>query len=185
MMKITVGIYWKSCLCKSPRLTIPGEYQPVYDEFGACFLFVHACVERFGLKSQDIASLSNNSFVAEMMISSTEALRHEELSQAQQGYLTDWARALFETEGISDELMAGCPPQEFYRIVGSLFRAIVTASRRGALSGDKLRNGLECTLFVFVSETLLKDGSASRTFPASCDSLRNSLAREGYLGACR
>lgn len=168
---------------KSSRLTTTGEYQPVYDEFGACFLFVYACIERFGLKSQDLATLSSNSFVAEMMSSSTIARRHEELTQAQQIYLNDWARALFETEGISDELMAGCPPQEFYRISGSLFRAIVTASRRGALSSDKLRNGLERMSAVSSMRTMLTQDSTSRAFPPSRGSLHNPVAGQACLGA--
>jgi len=102
-----------------------------------------ACVARFGLTSQDIAAFSANSFVAEIMSNSAQAPRHEELTETQQGHLSEWIKALFETEGISDELMSSCPPQDFYRILGTLFRVSLHACRVGAISQDKLHGALE------------------------------------------
>jgi len=120
-----------------------GEFQLSYDEFGACFLLVMACAARFDLSLQDIAAFSTKSFVAKIMSNSAQAARHEELTETQQGFLSDWIKALFETEGISDELMSTCPPQEFYRIVGTLFRVSLHACRVGAVSQEKLHSALE------------------------------------------
>lgn len=77
------------------------------------------------------------------MSNSVQAPRQEELTESQQGHLRDWIKALFEMEGISDELMSSCPPHEFYRIVGTLFRVSLHACRVGAISHEKLHSALE------------------------------------------
>lgn len=102
-----------------------------------------ACASRFDLTPQNIAALTTKSFVAEVMSNSARAPRHEELTETQQGHLSEWIKALYETEGISDELMSSCPPQDFYRIVATLFRASLYACRVGAVSQEKLHSALE------------------------------------------
>ena len=121
-----------------------GEYQPVYDEFGACYLLIGACVARFGLKRSDLGPLAAHSFIAHTLdssVSMTTSLKV--LTEDETRHLTGWIRALFETEGISDELMSACPPQSFYRLVPTIFNQIVIARRVGALQLEKLNNGLE------------------------------------------
>jgi len=102
-----------------------------------------ACASRFDLTPQDIAAFTTKSFVAEIISNSAQAPRHEDLTEPQQGHLNEWIKALFETEGISDELMSSCPPQDFYRIVATLFRTSLRACRFGAASQEKLHSALE------------------------------------------
>jgi mediator of RNA polymerase II transcription subunit 5 len=111
----------------------------VYDEFGSCFLLAMACVRRFGLELDTDATR----FIAEIMSINDRPRRHGDLDEAQSAHLNEWIKALYEDEGISDELMSTCPPQEFYKIVGTLFRVSLNAYKNGALSKDKLHSGLE------------------------------------------
>jgi len=54
-----------------------------------------------------------------------------------------WIHGLFDTEGISDDLMSTCPPQDFYTLVPALFEQSITACRSKHMSVDSLRNSLE------------------------------------------
>lgn len=69
------------------------------------------------------------------------------LSATQNDLLGDWVRALFETEGIKDELLARCSPQDFYKIVPALVGQILTIHHQGLLPKDKLRNGYDCETY--------------------------------------
>ena len=119
----------------------------MYDEFGACFLLVMACVHRFGLKSADLGALGSIGLVPHMLdIDGWTASSIKNLSQDQQKRLSGWVRALFETEGISDELMSACPPQEFYKIVPTIFSQSIIACRTDVLDMEKIKDGLECKM---------------------------------------
>jgi len=54
-----------------------------------------------------------------------------------------WIHGLFDTEGISDDLMSTCPPQDFYTLVPALFEQSITACRLKHMSIDSLRSSLE------------------------------------------
>lgn len=68
----------------------------------------------------------------------------DNLSPELDKHLNGWVRGLFEVEGITDDLISECPPQDFYRIAATLFDQMVIACREAALPFDKIRNGLEC-----------------------------------------
>jgi len=135
-----------------------------------------ACVRRFGLELDTDATR----FIAEIMAINDRPRRHGDLSEAQRSYLNEWIKALYEDEGISDELMSTCPPQEFYKIVGTLFRVSLNAYKNGALSKDKLHSGLErkcCIINRHEAETNIVFDSPARAVPPSLDPLRVPLAR--------
>jgi hypothetical protein len=102
-----------------------------------------ACVKRFDLSKQDLASLSANSLMTEIVTTCATPLRSGDMTAAQQEYLTNWIKALFVDEEIRDELMLECQPQDFYRLVPNLFKAAIIAYRAGHLSKAKLDGGLE------------------------------------------
>lgn len=110
-----------------------------------------ACTARFDLSPDAVAAFSIKGFVAEIMRNSAQALRHEDLDKTQQSHLSEWLKALYETEGISDELMSSCSPQDFYRIVGTLYRVSLHACRVGAITQEKLHSALERKFSLFVS----------------------------------
>jgi len=143
-----------------------------------------ACVRRFGLELDTNAT----SFIAEIMSINDRPRRHGDLNESQKTYLNEWIKALYEDEGISDELMSTCPPQEFYRIVGTLFRVSLNAFKAGALSRDKFHSGLEreyCMIQQTSTKANPQSGSPPGAISPALDSLCESLACESRLGDIR
>ena len=89
-----------------------GEYQPIYDEFSSCLLFLLALVHRYNLQSDNLGLDPGPSFLRQLLKAGgiNESIPVSELTKDQDHQLGDWLRNLFETEGISDELMSSCSP---------------------------------------------------------------------------
>lgn len=123
-----------------------GEYQPVYEEFGSILLLLLAFVYRYNLTRSDLGIRLPSSFVGRLLNGGTLWRPVEELSEQEKSHLDGWIHGLFDTEagGLGDELMASCPPQDFYLLVPSLFHQIVLALSMGRLTHDMLSSGLEC-----------------------------------------
>lgn len=68
----------------------------------------------------------------------------EDLTQHENKLLGGWVRGLFETEGISDELMLMCSPREFHLLVATLFDQSLKACQFQFLALETLRGGFEC-----------------------------------------
>lgn len=71
-------------------------------------------------------------------------MKLEDLSEKQHKNLGQWISALFIAEGISEETMSSCSPQEYYLLVPTLFSQTVGACEMGKLEFDTLKGGLEC-----------------------------------------
>lgn len=123
-----------------------GEYQPVYEEFGAILLLVLAITHRYNLSPLEIGCTSSESFVARLLQKGAVSRPLDQLSEVELGHLDGWTRGLFAADGsgLGDELMSSCPPQEFYMLVPTLFQQIVLAGHTHNLSDDLLKGGLEC-----------------------------------------
>ena len=102
-------------------------------------------VDRYQLSVADIHLSARDSFVGQLLTAGSQARAAPSLSE-QGRHLNGWVRALFETEGISDDLMSSCTPQDFYLIAPTLIRQSIAACRTGLLNLDTLMNGLECEL---------------------------------------
>ncbi|KAB8698127.1 hypothetical protein FH972_026377 [Carpinus fangiana] len=120
------------------------EYQPVYDEFSSCLLLVLACVHHFNLSFEDLGlGGSNDSFLRKLLRSGNASIDPSSMTADQNRQLSGWVRALYETEGIGDELMSQCSPQDFYALVPTLISQSIQASMRNKLTSEALINGLE------------------------------------------
>ncbi|KAF2178098.1 Med5-domain-containing protein [Zopfia rhizophila CBS 207.26] len=128
-----------------------GEYQPVYDEFGAILVLVLAFVHRYDLTYNDLG-ISHDSFVAQLLERGLLSLTPDELTDEQGRHLGSWLRGLYDAdkEGLSNEVFASCRPQEFYLIVPTLFIQTVMACSAEVLSLDSVKGGLE-----YLHETFL------------------------------
>ncbi|CAO2658456.1 Nn.00g061790.m01.CDS01 [Neocucurbitaria sp. VM-36] len=128
-----------------------GEYQPVYDEFGAVLVLVMAFVNRYELTYHDIG-IGHNSFVARLAGRGSRSLLPDEMTEEQDKHLGSWLKGLFDAdkEGLSNDVFASCRPQDFYLIVPTLFRQIVLACSTGVLSFETVKSGLE-----YLGETFL------------------------------
>lgn len=123
-----------------------GEYQPIYEEFGAILLLVLAFVHRYNLSAVDLGIRSLDSFVAKLLNHGQLSRPLDELTDAEKVHLDGWIQGLFDTEarGLGDELMSSCPPQDFYLLVPTLFQNIMLALDTKYLADEGLKTGVEC-----------------------------------------
>ncbi|KAH9828365.1 mediator of RNA polymerase II transcription subunit 5-like [Teratosphaeria destructans] len=134
------------------------EFTPSYEEFASILLFTLAFIHRYSITKSDVPALSADNFVFALIQNITSA---GGLSDEQNGQLSKWIDGLFatdehdETSGISDEVMRQCPPQDFYRLVPSLFEHSVLACRSGLLSIRVFKGGLELLLEPFLLPSLI------------------------------
>ena len=132
-----------------------GEYQPVYDEFGSILLFVVAVRSRFNLRLDEIGLGNGDSFVARYLKSSSTSRSIEDLSEHEKGLLGSWIKGLYETEGISDELMSACKPSEFHLLIATLFDQSLKACQARILAMETLKGGFEYLLEPFLLPSLI------------------------------
>lgn len=126
-------------------LTAVGEYQPVYDEFGAILVLIMAFVHRFDLTYFDMG-IGHESFVAQLLERGHRSIPLDELTDEQGRQLGSWLRGLYDSdkEGLSNEVFASCRPQDFYLLAPTFFSQTVMACSAEVLSLDSVKGGLEC-----------------------------------------
>ncbi|KAL4951104.1 mediator complex, subunit Med5 [Aspergillus filifer] len=132
-----------------------GESQPVYDEFGSILLLILAFKYRYDLRPFDLGVTSGNSFLVKLLERGSSSQKLDELSEKQNKNLEDWIAALFIAEGIFEETMSSCSPQEFYMLVSTLFAQSLGACEAGKLEFDTLKGGFEYLLEPFLLPSLI------------------------------
>ncbi|KAI1953073.1 mediator complex subunit [Ophidiomyces ophidiicola] len=120
-----------------------GECQPVYDEFGSILLLVLAFKYKYNLTPLELGISSSNSFTLRLLEGGASSQRLEDLTDSQKQNLGAWITALYVAEGISDESMSSCSPQEFYLLVATLFSQSLAACQVGKLEFETLKGGFE------------------------------------------
>ncbi|EME44832.1 hypothetical protein DOTSEDRAFT_24495 [Dothistroma septosporum NZE10] len=137
------------------------EFTPQYEEFASILLLTLAVIQRYELHWSDIGPIEET-FVSRLLDNMSTSLPESELTEQQKAQLSKWImEGLFavdehgETSGIGDEVMRQCPPQDFYRLVPTLFEQSVLASRAGALSMRTFKGGLELLLEPFLLPSLI------------------------------
>ena len=121
-----------------------GEHQPVYDEFGSILLLVLVFRQHFDLPDSELGVSYTDSFILRYIRRGCISRDPSELSEREKMLLGGWIKGLFETEGISDELMSTCSPQDFYLLVATLFDQSLKACEAGVLGLETLKGGFEC-----------------------------------------
>lgn len=131
------------------------EYQPVYDEFGSILLLVAMVQHRFKLKPEELGLQDSSSFVWMYLKTRSTSVYLGSLPERESEILGAWIKGLFETEGISDELMSMCKPSEFHLLVPTLFDQSLRACQTGVLTIDTLKGGFEYLLEPFLLPSLV------------------------------
>lgn len=108
-----------------------------------------ALIDRYGLSSADLRLNDKQGFLSQLIEGGWQARAVKDLTSDQEKHLAGWARALFETEGISDDLMSSCTPQDFYLMIATIISQSIIACRKDILSLETLKNGLECRFGTF------------------------------------
>ncbi|EER43520.1 RNA polymerase II mediator complex subunit Nut1 [Histoplasma capsulatum H143] len=132
-----------------------GESQPVYDEFGSILLLILAFKHKYGLSHYDLGISNPDSFVLRLLNHGSSSQRLEDLDEKQKNNLGAWITALFIAEGISDDSMSSCSPQEFYFLVATLFSQSLAACETGKLEFETLKGGFEYLLEPFLLPSLV------------------------------
>ena len=123
---------------------LSGEHHPVYDEFGSIFLLILVLRQHFSLPESDLGIGYSESFVLKYIRIGRNARDPSDLTEHENQLLGGWIKGLFETEGISDELVSTCSPQDFHLLVATLFDQSLKACEAGVLGLDTLKGGFEC-----------------------------------------
>ncbi|KAH9881692.1 mediator complex subunit [Plenodomus lingam] len=128
-----------------------GEYQPVFDEFGAILVLIMAFVYRYNLTYRDLG-ITYGSFIARLIERGHHSLSPDEMTEDQSRSLGIWLKGLYDhdKEGLSNDVFASCRPQDFYLIVPTLFNQTVLACSHGILTFESVKSGLE-----YLGETFL------------------------------
>ncbi|KAI4160889.1 MAG: hypothetical protein LQ342_005315 [Letrouitia transgressa] len=132
-----------------------GESQPMYDEFGSILLFVSTVFHHFDIDYKELGVEGPNSFCIKYFQESSESRHVNLLTERESDQLGGWIRGLFETEGISDEVMSMCKPKEFHLLVATLFDQSLKACQAKILSLETLKGGLEYLLEPFLLPSLV------------------------------
>jgi mediator of RNA polymerase II transcription subunit 5 len=122
-----------------------GEYQPIYDEFGAILVLILAFVHRYDLTYHDLG-IGYESFVAKLLERGYHSISPQDLTEEQGRHLGTWLKGLFDSdkEELSNDVFASCRPQDFYMLVPTLFSQTIMACSAEVLSLDSVKGGLEC-----------------------------------------
>ncbi|KAK9479929.1 mediator complex subunit Med5-domain-containing protein [Lipomyces japonicus] len=126
------------------------NFQENYIEFGSLFLLLSSFYYHFSLDVRQFQTNLSNSTCIRYLMSSGTAYPVEQLEQDQSDLLGGWIMALYDTNGISDELMRSCSPIEYVSIVPTIFQQSVSASNRNVLDVETLKGGLEYFLQPFL-----------------------------------
>ncbi|KAI9793533.1 MAG: mediator complex subunit [Peltula sp. TS41687] len=133
-----------------------GEYQPVYEEFGCILLLVLAFVYRYDLTPLDLGVSRSESFISQLLERGHRSQTLDKLSEERNKQLGGWIHGLFAADnGISDELMSSCRPQDFYMLVPTLFDQSILACHANFMSLETLKGGLEYMLETFLLPSLV------------------------------
>ncbi|KAJ5483869.1 Mediator of RNA polymerase II transcription subunit 5 [Penicillium diatomitis] len=132
-----------------------GENQPVYDEFGSILLLVLVFKYRYNLTPADMGISNSDSFVLKLLDRGSCSQKLNNLSEKQNKDLGAWIGALFIAEGISEETMSACSPQDFYMLVATLFDQSLGACESGKMDFETLKGGFEYLLEPFLLPSLV------------------------------
>ena len=121
-----------------------GEFQPVYDEFGSILLFILTVQKRYDLTPDDLGIVDGESFITRLIERGSVPKNPETMSELEDQHFSGWISSLYETDGIIDDMMSSCSPQDFYLMVPTLFSQSLLACEKGVLDFNTLRGGLEC-----------------------------------------
>ncbi|KAK9356824.1 mediator complex, subunit Med5 [Lipomyces doorenjongii] len=131
------------------------NFQDNYTDFGLILLLICSFYYHFQLDLGDIDSLNGNSFCMRYLMSSGVAHPIESLGQERSDLLGGWIMGLFDTNGISDDMMKSCSPMDYTLLVPSIVQQSVAACNRNFMDVDTLKGGLEYFLQPFLLSSVV------------------------------
>lgn len=123
---------------------IPGESHPIYEEFGSILLLVLVFRHRYTLQDNELGLSGTHSFLRHYLRNMNTSVQLNSLGESSRQHLSSWIKGLFDSEGISDEIISKCAPKDFYNIVPTLFDQSLKAFEAGILGQETIKGGFEC-----------------------------------------
>jgi hypothetical protein len=131
------------------------EHQPIYEQYNSILYLICFCVHRFGRRST-LDDPDGPGFVRTWLREFSKAKWLDMLSDEDSNAIGTWISALFDGDGISDDLVryvvtgigGNCrmsPPYKWLLISTTLFSQSVSAYRQGVLQLQALKDGFECS----------------------------------------
>ncbi|KAK9446463.1 mediator complex, subunit Med5 [Limtongia smithiae] len=121
------------------------NFQDNYTDFGVILLLICSFYYHFNLELSEFSEqqLSVTSFCRKYLTSNGTAHPIELLTPDLSDLLGGWIMGLYDTNGISDELMRSCTPMDYALLVPTIVQQSVEACNRNLLDIDTLKGGLE------------------------------------------
>ncbi|KAI5289519.1 mediator complex subunit, partial [Ascosphaera acerosa] len=119
-----------------------GSKRQSYGEFSNILLMVLAIRHRADLSARDLGIGTPNSFTAWVLAHGHLSRPLEDVSKDDVGYIGSWIRALFVSDGVSDDDIS-CSPQAYYRLLPMVVSQSVNACGRNRIAPDTLKAGFE------------------------------------------
>ena len=116
----------------------------MYDEFGSILLFVLTVQKRYDLSPYDLGIADGESFIIRLIEGGWVSKNPETISEVETRHLSGWVSSLYEADGIIDDMVFSCSPQDFYLLVPTLFSQSLLACENGVIDFNTLKGGLEC-----------------------------------------
>lgn len=132
-----------------------------YEEFASILLVALVIIFRYDITRAEVGFAGTNNFVFDLLQSSSVSYPPNDLSDQQSSQLAKWCEGFFavdesgDTTGIDDDVMKQCPPQDFYRLVPTLFEQSVLACKSGTLSLETFKSGIELAREPFLLPSLI------------------------------
>ena len=102
-----------------------------------------------------LRNVDHKSFVSRYLQSAHIARSIHHLEDREVKALGAWIQGLFDTDGITDELMSACSPQDFHLLTASLFDQSIEACQTGTLTLNTVKNGFDFLFEPFLLPSLI------------------------------
>ncbi|CEP23958.1 unnamed protein product [Cyberlindnera jadinii] len=139
-----------ACLDKWQMSTEETNFQESHSEFGGILLFFMLIVQKFSVSVVDLVSLKTNveseSFCINYLTTLGSSSRRNpslELNQHKSEVITAWISALFDSGGISDDLMRLSNVQECFELFPIIFQQALIAVKQNLTDVETVKGGLE------------------------------------------
>lgn len=135
------------------------NFQDVYSAFGCVLLLFLLIVKDFGISLGQLLLLKDDinedSFCIKFLTRLGSLNQSEYTTQHQSELLNGWITALFDSGGISDDLMRLSTVQECFQLFPVIFQQAFIACKQNLVDEDTVKGGLEYFLQPFLLSTIV------------------------------
>lgn len=135
------------------------NFQENYSAFGCIFLLFLLIVKKFDISLSDLISykedINQPSFCIKYLNNLGSSRQLVQTNSNKEEILNNWMTALFDSGGISDDLMRLSTVQECFEIFPSIFQQAYIGCKQGLVDIETVKGGLEYFLQPFLLSTII------------------------------